>query len=82
MAGINDGPEGVEIAGWENQWGEWENTEQGDDPPTEFDLSDTYQVVISFRDDDGNVQYRSIMGGAEDWADFWDMVDDLLEEYG
>lgn len=82
MAGPDDLPDGWEIAGWESPGGDWRNTEESDPMPTGDDLSDSYQIVVSFEREDGSFDYYSIMGGVDDWEGLADAIADLEAEYG
>lgn len=82
MAGPDDLPDGWEVAGWETADNEWVNAEEENRDPTNEDLVDSYQTVVSFRDDSGEVHYYSIMGGVDEWEGLLDAIEDLEGEYG
>jgi hypothetical protein len=82
MTGPGDLPEGWEVAGWETADNEWVNAEEENRDPTNAELVDSYQTVVSFRDDSGEVHYYSIMGGVDEWEGLLDAIEDLEGEYG
>lgn len=82
MDGPEDLPEGVEVAGWETAHGEWVNAEELGITPSDFDLEESYWTVVSFWTDDGELVYKSIMGGVDGWEGLEDAIADLMEEYG
>jgi hypothetical protein len=82
VADSGDLPEGWEVAGWEDKDGNWQNTEQGDPEPTGDDLVDSYQTVVSHRDEDGKVHYYTVSGGVDEWEGLLDAIEDLEDIYG
>ena len=71
----------AEIAGWENGWGDWQNTEKGDPMPSEWELSYAEQIVVHWTNEAGEDIYRTLSGGFEDWESLADAIGDLMEEY-
>lgn len=83
--GESDRYEGVEVAGYENQYGEFFNTEHGN-APSDYDLENANRVIIAIdelKDGEptGERNYYTVGALTDDYT-LDDAVDDIEVSYG
>lgn len=78
-----DEPMEWRIVDYQGTDGQWYNTDEGDDPPTDEDIENTPYVNVGWNDEDGNWHYRWV-DGPFDQDDFWidDAIYELSDAYG
>jgi hypothetical protein len=54
---------------------------KGDYPPDERDLADAEMITVHWTDDAGNDEWRTLVGGFEDYDDFEYAVAALFDAY-
>lgn len=78
----SDSRESATIAGY-GVGDSWYNVERGDPAPSETDLIDIDQMVVSVKDADGESHYYTIYGGFDDWQGFYDYIEiEIIDYYG